>query len=116
MINGTADQDVPMIGSSLTLPTSDIRDFWLKADGCSAETVTAALPDTDPNDGTTTTKTSWTHCQGNNEVIQYVIQGGQHAWSGYTSPWIKATCQQLKQCPPLDFSAIEEIWSFFIRQ
>src|SRR5258706_3828497 len=113
MINGTADQDVPMIGNTLTLPTSEIRDFWRKADGCTTDSVNTALPDVEPQDGTTTLKSAWTDCQANSEVVQYVIQGGEHAWPGYTSPWIITVCEQLKRCPPLDFSASEEIWAFF---
>lgn len=115
MINGTADLDVPMAGNKLTLSTDAIRDFWLKADGCSNSSSSTPLPDSDPTDGTTTTKTSWTHCQNNAEVVQYVIKGGEHEWPGYTSPSLRETCEQLKRCPPLDFSASEEIWAFFSR-
>jgi polyhydroxybutyrate depolymerase len=113
MINGTADLDVPMAGNKLTLSANEIRDFWLKADGCLDNPVSSALPDSDPTDGTTTQKQAWTHCQHDAEVVQYIIQGGEHEWPGYTNPAIKETCEQLKRCPPLDFSASEEIWTFF---
>jgi hypothetical protein len=71
------------------------------------------LPDNDPNDGTTTEKKVWTQCQHNAEIVQYVINGGEHEWPVITNPAIKETCEQLKRCPPLDFSASEEIWTFF---
>ena len=113
MMTGTADLEVPMIGDALTLPADDIRAVWLKLDGCTARVSTAPLPDSDPNDGTTTLKSVWADCAPGVEVIHYVIAGGQHSWPGYASPWSAINCQQIKVCPTLDFSASEEIWAFF---
>jgi polyhydroxybutyrate depolymerase len=115
MINGTADLDVPMVGSTLTLSTDDIRDFWLKADSCFGDPVSTSLPDNAPTDGTTTLKKVWIYCRADAEIVQYIVQGGEHAWPGYDNPTLKETCEQLKRCPTLDFSASEEIWTFFSR-
>ncbi|HLY27631.1 MAG TPA: PHB depolymerase family esterase [Aggregatilineales bacterium] len=113
MITGTADLEVPMIGSALTLSSDEIRDFWLKMNGCSRDFSVQALPQTDSNRLMTTRLNAWTHCNGDSEVLHYVMDGGDHSWPGYPIPWKKATCEQVQDCPAARFSASETIWTFF---
>jgi polyhydroxybutyrate depolymerase len=51
-------------------------------DGCANGPKTASLPDTDPNDGTTTQSQSYGGCATGSGVILYIITGGGHTWPG----------------------------------
>jgi polyhydroxybutyrate depolymerase len=54
---------------------------WAARNGCELEPVETLVPDT-VDDGTTTTKLSWTGCEGGADVTLLRIEGGGHTWPG----------------------------------
>lgn len=128
MINGTADPFVPYQGGDVrvtmfpvlaklktpksrgkVIPTDDAIRFWLKHDKLAGEPKVEALPDTDPNDGTTAIRKTWSDPDRKISVVLITVVGGGH------------TCPGLDQYLPeriigktsRDFDSTEAIWAFF---
>lgn len=98
-IHGTADSCWPYLGGTavtclafqdmvaipddpaIKAPPSSVA-FWAQNNGCTGAPSSSSLPDTDPNDGTTTTVTHYTGCQAGADVELYAIKGGGHFWPG----------------------------------
>ena len=87
--HGTADAFVPYAGGEVdkgsggkVLSAKDARAFWASKSGCSTDTKITALPNTDPNDGTTVEREESVGCQDNSEVLLFTITEGGHTWSG----------------------------------
>ncbi|MBX5480487.1 MAG: esterase [Myxococcaceae bacterium] len=73
---GVVASDVP--GRILSGPAT--RDAWIAANGCDPEIVETAEPDTDPEDGTTVTRTESKNCPASRRVVLYTVNGGGHTW------------------------------------
>ncbi len=118
MINGTDDRLVPFaggkvggpfVGQGYVVPVADTVSTWVKADGCSPSPHSFALPDTDPDDGTTTAVQTFGACRNGTAVELYAINGGGHTWPDgpqYLPQFIVGKVSY-------DFNASETIWQFF---
>jgi polyhydroxybutyrate depolymerase len=117
VISGTDDPLVPYHGGEVhlynkelgrVLSVSESVEHWVKQNACSVSTI-VQVPDNDPNDGTTVSKTTYSGGKDGSEVVFYSIKGGGHTWpsgSQYLSEKIIGrTCR--------DFGASEVIWEFF---
>lgn len=54
-------------------------EAWATRDGCGA-VVEEALPDRDPDDGTTVTRLTWQGCDADVQLLR--VEGGGHTWPG----------------------------------
>lgn len=104
--HGTADSHVPYNGTSWSLPINDVLDFWVDFNNCDPIPQITALPDIDPNDGSTVEHLVYD--EGNNgvNVEHFMIVGGEHTWPG-SAYGGEGTNN--------DINASEEIWNFFSR-
>jgi len=96
-IHGTADSTVPYSLVPFTM------GFWIGENNC-LDTTTIELPDIDPEDNSTVTKSIYSPCDENVEVILYTVNGGGHTWPGAPID-IGGT--------NYDIEASVEIWDFF---
>ncbi len=111
---GDADPLVPYGGGEVAGNRGAVHsareslEILRKANGCADALPDRMLSDVDPGDGTSTSVSTWTHCQDGVETRLYSVKGGGHTWPGgwqYLAPrWIGVTAR--------DFSASEEIWAF----
>ena len=105
-IHGTDDPTVPYNGTFGWFSAEQTVNHWSGIDGC-LQADTTALPDTDPLDGSTVTKITYSDSSGNAEVIFCEIAGGGHTWPGAPFDLLRAGRTNR------DISASEEIWRFF---
>src|SRR5271165_913771 len=118
MINGTDDRLVPFDGGKVggpfagqgyVIPVADALATWIKTDGCSSTPRSFALPDANPNDGTTTAVQAFDACRNGTAVELYTVNGGGHTWPDgpqYLPQFIVGKVSY-------DFNASEAIWQFF---
>ena len=98
-IHADADGTVPYAGDpTWTIGINDVLAFWTKHNGTETEPVITALPDIDPNDGSTVEKHTYKASASSAPVIHYFVKGGGHDWPG---AWGNK-----------DFSASETTWDF----
>lgn len=83
-------------------------DGWAERNGCSADPITEALPDS-VDDGTTTTRETHAGCVGGGDVVLLLSSGAGHTWPGGTPALGESRVGPVA----LDFDADEEIWAFF---
>jgi polyhydroxybutyrate depolymerase len=118
LMNGTADPFVPWGGGDVALygvygnrgrvlSAQASIDYFLELDGLSGPPVRKQFPDTDPNDGSTAERQSWT-APGKRHVTLIKIQGGGHA-----VPHPAVHGRRLLGHTNRDFHAANEIWDFF---
>ncbi|MGI4872004.1 MAG: extracellular catalytic domain type 1 short-chain-length polyhydroxyalkanoate depolymerase [Janthinobacterium lividum] len=105
-IHGDADGTVPYLGNALFTPVPDVLTYWVTANSCVATPVVTAVPDTDPTDGCTATRSVWRGSQAGAVVEHLRIIGGGHTWPG-ASVNIGVTNR--------DLDASKEIWRFLRR-
>jgi polyhydroxybutyrate depolymerase len=115
IIYGTADNILRWGGggsSGFGLPwyssVPDMVAFWANNNGCSEVAESTDLPDIDPNDGTTASRTVYGGCTDGAEVVLYTVHGGGHNRPGtLNNPngGYGAVC--------MDFNATEVTWAFF---
>ena len=86
--------------------------FWRDYDQTSAHSVSEALPDVDPRDGTRVHLDIYTGGKKGTEVVVYTIQGGGHTWPGGSQYLPRLLVGHVSQ----DINATSEIWRFFDRQ
>lgn len=130
IIQGTKDPGIPYEGRKVPDPklnrgrvlgADDTVQMWVEHNGCRKEPATEHLPDTDPKDGCTVTRFTWSKGRNGTEVVLYKIDGGGHRWPGKDRPVVPTASQTQPeyytklgaQC--LDFDANEVIWEFFKR-
>jgi polyhydroxybutyrate depolymerase len=118
MINGTDDKLVPFrggkvggpfVGQGYVVPVAQTVSSWVSTDGCAPVSRSFALPDADPNDGTTTAVQSFDRCRNGTAVQLYTISGGGHTWPDgpqYLPQFIVGKVSY-------DFNASETMWQFF---
>ena len=104
-IHGTADNVVPYEGLAFVgIPIEDVVDYWLNANGCSAQSDTTIINDINTTDGSTAEYISYNQCNHQSEVAFIKVTGGAHTWPSITG--VGAGVNK-------DFDASVEIWKFF---
>ena len=89
-VEGTADPIVPIAGMNYNgfqyaYSLKDSVKWFLEQYGMEdAQPEETALPDTDPDDGTTITRSVYSDTEGTPWIFQYVVEGGGHTWPGGT--------------------------------
>ncbi len=105
-IHGTNDGTVPYTGAIWTQPIADVVSYWQNFNNCAPSPNLTALPNSNPNDGSTVEH--FVYSGGNNQVNveHFKIIGGSHTWPGAFAgvPAIN-----------YDIDASEEVWKFFSR-
>jgi polyhydroxybutyrate depolymerase len=90
---GTSDPIVPYKGGTVFLGPIDLGEslsadksvqFWVQANRCRPVPKITKLPAVAPGDPTSVERKEFKPGQGNNEVVEYIIEGGGHAWPGGT--------------------------------
>lgn len=119
IIAGTADPIAPYAGGPVlnrgtTRSAGETAAFWAEVNGAAPVPTSFALPDADPADGTTARVEQYPAAAPGDgaEVRLLTVEGGGHTWPGgpqYLPAVIVGKTGR-------DFSASEEIWSFFSRQ
>ncbi len=116
IMQGTADPIVPFAGGEVEpgqrgriIPTDRAAALWVEKNGCTLQSASAYLPDTDPNDGCRVQATRWSGGRGGSEVLYYKIEGGGHTWPGGAQYLPKRLIGPVCH----DFEASEAIWEFF---
>ena len=119
-IDGTADPIVPYGGGEVRhrgrmgfggriLSAPDSAAWWAEKNGCVKIPKTESLPDRDPRDGTTITRTTYAGGRSGTEVQLLAIRNGGHTWPG-GSQYLPAF---LIGRTSRDIKASETIWNFF---
>lgn len=105
-IHGTTDDVVPYNGDTWTLPIDDVLEYWANYNNCNPIPSVTALPDIDPNDGSTIEHMVFSGGDNNIKVEHYMIVGGGHTWPGNIFGGNGTNN---------DIDASAEIWKFFSR-
>jgi polyhydroxybutyrate depolymerase len=88
LINGTDDPLVPYEGGDVkvlgfkrgkVLAAAEGVGWWAKHNGCAVPPVETALPDADPEDGTTARRADYAGPDGADAVL-VTVEGGGHTW------------------------------------
>ena len=93
LINGRADPLIPYDGGEVRLfenrrsrgaimATDASVAYFRTHNGCDPTPDTVALPDADPEDGTTVTISTYGGCAAGTEVVLVAVDGGGHTWPG----------------------------------
>lgn len=114
-IQGTADPVVPyegigVSGNYMSLPLEDTINWFLDQYGLSdmiSKGTVQELEDKDPSDGCRTTRVSYAGPNGEEQIIEYLIQGGGHTWPGGSQYMAEYAIGKLCR----DFQASEVIWN-----
>jgi len=105
-MHGTADGLVYYNGTAWSEPIEDVLQYWVDYNNCNPIPTITALPDIDPNDGSTVEL--YVYDEGDNgvSVEHYKVIGGGHTWPG--NAYGGAGTNN-------DIDASVEIWNFFSR-
>ncbi len=80
--HGTADAVVPYNGTFGIPPIEETMAWWANENDCNATPSFTAVPDIDPNDGSTAEEFAYGDCDEESDVIFYKIINGSHTWPG----------------------------------
>jgi polyhydroxybutyrate depolymerase len=110
LIHGTEDKLVPYAGRpGDLLPAEECAYFLARTNGAASEPTRTALPDKDPDDGTTSTRIEYA---GKAPVQLIRIEGGGHEWPLFLPhPQDREWLGHMSR----DYDASELIWHFFSR-
>lgn len=121
-INGDEDPIMPYEGGEITvlwmrrgriLPVESAARQWALWNGCGTATPSVvSLPDRDPGDGTTVTRTTYGEAGSGREVILYTVHGGGHTWP-QGLPYLG---ERVVGRVSREFNACDVIWEFFSKQ
>ena len=105
-ILGTADatsdyNGINFGGIQYYLSADDVHDYWANFNNCDATPVLTNVPNSDPSDGSTVEKYSWSDANGCTYVEHFKVVGGGHDWPGVFGN--------------MDIDASQEIWRFVSR-
>lgn len=103
-IHGTSDAVVPYDGAFYSKPIVEALQYWISYNNCIPIAEIIALPDIDPNDGSTVEH--YTYYGGDNGVTveHYKVLGGEHTWPGSIVGGAGTN---------YDIDASVEVWKFF---
>lgn len=105
-MHGTTDDVVPYNGDTWTLPIDDVLEYWANYNNCNPIPSVTALPDIDPNDGSTIEHIVFDGGDNDVNVEHFMIVGGGHTWPGNILGGNGTNN---------DVDASVEIWKFFSR-
>jgi len=105
-IHGTSDPLVLYNGTFFSKSIVEVLQFWVDYNNCNPEPLITALPDIDPNDGSTVEQIVYEGGDNGVTVEHYKITGGAHTWPGSALPVAGTN---------YDIDASAEIWNFFTR-
>jgi polyhydroxybutyrate depolymerase len=103
-IHGTGDTTMPYNGKSGMKSVEESIDFWVMINKCGSKE-TQALPDIDPDDGSTIEKTTHSECAEGSSVVLMKVENAGHTWPGEDD----STFGRVNK----DIDASIEIWKFF---
>lgn len=116
LIHGTQDAIVPFQGMKYrtdggeelvwAYSSEETVAWFLKQYGMEDGPTVSQLPDTDPEDGTTLTRRAYADRDGQELIVQYVVDGGGHTWPGGTQYAPVSVCGAVSR----DAQAAELIW------
>ena len=119
VIQGEDDPLIPYAGGEVGyrlgrkrgrfLPTTTAIGKYLERNNVQDQPTTKRLPDTDPDDGTTTEVKIWPDGNDGSKVQLYSITNGGHTWPGRPLYAPERLIGKVSN----DFDACEEIWKFF---
>jgi polyhydroxybutyrate depolymerase len=105
-MHGTSDSVVPYTGTTWSEPVADVLQYWQEYNNCNYIPEITALPDLDPNDGSTVELHVFEDGDNGVSVEHYKVIGGGHTWPGNVYGGVGTNN---------DIDASEEIWNFFAR-
>ena len=111
IIDGTADPLVPYGGGDMQGNRGHVQSAestvaeWAKLNGCRAQPLSRALPDT-AHDGTTVTALRSTGCPAEAGVVLYRIGNGGHTWPGGEASLLEPVLGKLSR----NLDANAEFW------
>ena len=105
-IHGTADPVVAYGGKIWTKPVDEVISYWVEVNQCDTDALVSALPDNNPQDGSTVERQLYQNGKGGAVTDHYKVLGGAHTWPGNSSN---------QPGTNRDFSAVEVIWAFLSR-
>jgi polyhydroxybutyrate depolymerase len=103
-IHGTGDTTYPYSGKSGGKSVEEGIEFWATTNECGSM-VTEAMPDIDPDDGSTIEKTTHSECAEGSSVVLMKVENAGHTWPGEDD----STFGRVNK----DIDASIEIWKFF---
>ena len=80
-IHGSGDFVVPVDGNAHWPSVSQTLDHWISRNNCTQADSTA-IANSDPNDGCTVMRFSYTNCEQSSDIEYYRVDGGGHTWPG----------------------------------
>jgi len=93
------------------LSAEETAAYWASWNQTDPTPSVEALPDTDPHDGTTVVRSTYSGGLDGSEVVLYTINGGGHTWPG--APEYLPEIVAGRTCRDIDATAV--IWEFFQR-
>lgn len=105
-MHGTSDGTVPYNGTTWSKSIDEVLQYWVGYNNCNATPTITALPDIDPNDGSTVEHFAYGEGENGVSVEHYKITGGGHTWPGNAFGGAGTNN---------DIDASVEIWKFFSR-
>ncbi len=81
-IHGTTDPVVPFSGAAGWHSAEQTVAHWTTTHNQCAQVNTVAFTDSDPTDGCTVEKTTYSDCEDNTSVLFYKVTNGGHTWPG----------------------------------
>ncbi len=104
--HGTTDNVVPYDGAIWSEPVQDALDYWVGYNDCYPLPTTIAIPDIDPNDGSTVEHIIYPSGDNGVNTEHFKIYGGGHTWPGSAFGGSGTN---------YDIDASVEIWKFFLK-
>lgn len=119
VMNGTADPIIPYVGGEASffgfLSAGQVQsidgtaEHWKRVNAAAGPAERTALPDLDPDDGSTVVLERWRGARGHEVAIYSIVGGGHTIPGGYGLP------ELLLGATNRDIVAADEIWAFFQR-
>ena len=103
-IHGTNDNNVPYSGNQAAKSVQHVLDLFVNHNNCDTTPTFTALPNTNPNDGSTVEHYIYANGDDGTTVENLKIIGGGHTW-----PDENTTAQNVNR----DINGCVEIWNFF---
>lgn len=103
-IHGTDDNNVPYSGNQAAKSVQHVLDLFVNHNNCDITPTITALPNTNPNDGSTVERYVYANGDDGTTVEHLKITGGGHTW-----PDENTSAQNVNR----DINGCVEIWHFF---
>lgn len=103
-VHGTNDNNVPYSGNQAAKSVQHVLDLFINHNNCDTTPTITALPNTNPNDGSTVEHYIYANGDDGTTVEHLKITGGGHTW-----PDENTNAQNVNR----DINGCVEIWNFF---